>query len=134
MEMFFKKTNVSECDRWIGFVDDSSCGKKNDHVAHNAFLNHIMDYYSDHASINTHHLKCRVIHNNDCGAQHECLKNFLKLTKNSDTHKCTYAQKFAQKYGFKGEWDGTSKLIKNTITRLELKLTRVANAKDFYYH
>ena len=41
--------------------------------------------------------------------------------------------KLAQKCGFKAAWSGASKLIKNSIERLELKLTLVANAKDCYY-
>jgi len=42
--------------------------------------------------------------------------------------------KFAQKYGFKGPWDGTSKLIKQTINKLEMKYIRVTNANDCYTH
>ena len=65
-----KKTNVSECHRWIGFVDTLSRGKNNDPVTHNAFLNHIMDCYSNHANVNVHHLKHCVIYADDCGAHH----------------------------------------------------------------
>ena len=93
-----------------------------------------MDYYSDHTNANAHQLKYRIIHANNCGTQHECRQNFLKQIKNYETHQCTCTHKFSQKHGFKGAWDGASKLVKNAITRLELKLTRVDNAKDFYYH
>ena len=40
--------------------------------------------------------------------------------------------KFAYKYGFKGPCNGTSKLIKGIINRLEMKLTCIAN--DFGYY
>ena len=66
------KKNISKCGRWINFVDTSSRGKKNDHVVHDAFLNHIMDCYSDHANANAHYLKYRIIHADNCSTQHEC--------------------------------------------------------------
>jgi len=54
------------------------------------------------------------------------------LVSSSSSSNATHVHKFVQKYGFKRPWDGTSKLIKNAIRRLEMKLTRVANAFDCY--
>ena len=108
--------------------------KNNDYISHNAFFNHIMDCYSNHADSNSRRLKYRIIHTDDCGTYCKCQQNFLTLIKNSETHQCTYMHKFAQTHGFKGAWDATSKLLQNEITRLKLKLTRVANAKDCYCH
>ena len=40
--------------------------------------------------------------------------------------------KFAQKHKFKGSWEATGKLIKDTILKNELKLDRFATAWDCY--
>ena len=40
--------------------------------------------------------------------------------------------KFGQKYGFKGSWDATCKLVKGQILKDELKFDRCANALDCY--
>ena len=36
---------VSDCDKWVFFGASMSKGKKNDHVYHNACLDHIISYY-----------------------------------------------------------------------------------------
>eukprot|EP00957_Ditylum_brightwellii_P093946 7154064-Ditylum_brightwellii.AAC.1 len=56
----------------------------------------------------------------------------LHVAKACDTKKTTVVHKFAQKYGFKGSWDTASKLVKQTIDRLELQNDRVVNAYDCY--
>ena len=111
IEMCFSK-KFSKCDRWIGFVDALLRGKKNNHDAHDAFLNNIVDFFRNHTNVNSHRLKYRTIHADDCGAQQKCRNNFLKLIKNSQTYQCTYMYKFAQKHGLKGAWDGTRKLLR----------------------
>ena len=40
--------------------------------------------------------------------------------------------KFAQKFGFKGPWDATGKIIKGTIMRNELKKDRCSNGLECY--
>eukprot|EP00957_Ditylum_brightwellii_P207671 15353999-Ditylum_brightwellii.AAC.2 len=50
-----------------------------------------------------------------------------------DTRRTTLIHKFEQKYGFKGSWDATGKLVKQAIKRLELSNIRIANANDCYF-
>jgi hypothetical protein len=44
----------------------------------------------------------------------------------------TITHKFAQKYGFKGSWDATGKLVKQAIMRNEKKYERCENALECY--
>ena len=64
--------------------------------------------------------------------QHEYRQNFARLLPSLQGIQPLKIHKFAQKNGFKGLWDGTSKLTKNCINKNESKLTRIANAFDCY--
>ena len=71
------------------------------------------------------------MHTDDCGAQCKRRQNFARLVSSSSST-TTHVHEFTQKHGFKGPWNGTSKLIKNSIKKLEMRLTRVASAMECY--
>ena len=125
-----KKKIISNCDRWIGFIDTLSKGKKNDYTTHHAFLDYILGWYIQNSEINIDAIKNIIVHTDNCPTQYKCRQNFNLNEQLSNKHKVTLVHKFAQKYGFKGPWDGTSKLIKSAISKQEMKYIRVANAAD----
>lgn len=61
-----KKCKVSQCDRWIAFLDPIACRKKNNHIAHNHFLHHIMNHYETNSEVNMSNVICRIIHDDNC--------------------------------------------------------------------
>lgn len=125
-----KNKIISKCDRWIGFFDTLSKGKKNDHVAHHALLDYILSWHKTNNEINFNEIKCINVRADNCSTQHKCRQNFYRTSLASTKHGVSIIHKFAQKYGFKGPWGGTSKLIKQTISKLEMKHARAANAND----
>ena len=128
------KTIVSNCNKWIVFGDTISKGKKNDHVFHNACLSYLVKFYDKELEIqNKPPIANKIIHTDNCPTQYKCRQNFLRLASAGESHPTRFIHKFPQKFGFKGPWDATGKLIKSTILRNELRLNRCANALDCYY-
>ena len=123
---------MRKCDRWISFIDTLARGKKNDDVSCNAFVDHIIDWHHQQPNFNFNSIDKHIIHSDNCGNQFKCRQNFVQLSIKANKYLATFAHKFTQKYGFKGPCDGNSKLIRGTISQLELKLTRIANAFDSY--
>ena len=105
--------------------------QKNDRASYNSFLKHTNEWCENSGLVNMNDIKHKVAHADNCNGQFKCRQNFVRLLSKSSSS-TTWTHKFAQKYGFKGPWDGTSKLIKNAINKLENKRARVANAFDCY--
>lgn len=120
---------VSDCERWVFFGDTISKGKKNDHVFHNSCLTYLIQYYD-----NIEYQPTNIVWTDNCPTQYKCRQNFFKIasaSKSINKHSIII-HKFAGKYRFKGSWDATGKLIKNSIQNLELKLDRCDNAFACY--
>ena len=95
-------------------------------------LKHIIDWYQSNGEIDFQLIKQDIAHTDDCPNQCKCRQNFARLVPSSQDSQPLKIHKFAQKYGFKGPWDGTNKLIKNCINKYESKLKRLTNAFDCY--
>ena len=127
------ETIVNNCDKWIVFGDTLSRGKKNDHVFHNACLAHLISFYdSERSAADKQPIPNNIIHTDNCPTQYKCRQNFYHVATFGDNHQTRIVHKFAQKYGFKGPWDATGKLIKGKIHNNEMKYHRCANAFDCY--
>ena len=66
----------SQVDRWISFTCVLSEGKKNDHLACNAFLNYTNDYYDRTGLVDINIIVRRIPHAYDCANQFKCLQSF----------------------------------------------------------
>lgn len=125
-----KNKIIRQCDGWIAFAGAQSKGKKNDYVAHHAFLDCILSRHEQNSEVNFDMLKYILVHADNFPTQHKCRQNFNLNEKASTKHSITIIYKFDQKHGFKGPQDGSLKLIKNAISKLEHKCIRAANASD----
>jgi len=110
-----------------------SKGKKNYHVFHNACLAYLRKYYDDERErAGKSKVQNNIIHTDNCPTQYKCRQNFFKVATFGEVNGSRLIHKFAQKYGFKGPWDATGKLIKGAILRNEMKYDRCADARDCY--
>ena len=66
----------------------------------------------------------------NCPTQYKCRQNFYHVATASESVGAHIIHKSAQKYGFKGSWDGVEKLVKGEILKNGLKTDKCANAKD----
>ena len=124
---------MNNCDKWIVFGDTMSKGKKNDHVFHNAALTHIVKFYEkERGTEGMLAIKNNIVHTDNCPTQYKCRQNFYKVATFAEHTGSRLIHKFGQKYGFKGSWDATGKLVKGQILKNELKFDRCANALDCY--
>ncbi len=124
---------VNDCDVWYLFGDSKSKGKKNDHVFHNACLDHLLEHYK-----RVHSIKDAKIWTDNCGGQYKCNQNFFKIATSAERNGVGLKHRFAQKYGFKGIWDAAGKVVKHEMRNEELvtrngKHHRFANAWDCYF-
>jgi hypothetical protein len=113
---------VHECDVWHHFGDTISKGKKNDHVFHNACLVDIVDYYRrTFKRDNKPTIDEILLWTDNCAGQYKCNQNFWKIASFSEVFPgISIKHRFAQKYHFKGVWDGAGKVIKEFIRRAEI--------------
>lgn len=122
---------INECEVWHMFGDSRSKGKKNDHVFHNASLDMIVKYYNQTLGqqINT-----VTVWTDNCPNQYKCKQNFLKIATFALRSKgIVLRHRFAQKYHFKGVWDGAGKVVKDHIRNEENSMRkRYATAKDCF--
>ena len=81
-------------------------------------MDHIIKHYQSNQPGMMDLINCIITHTDNCPAQCKCRQNFAQLLKKTTTHKIAFLHKFSQKHGFKGLWDGTSKLIKNQMSKL----------------
>ena len=117
------------------FGDTISKGKKNDHVFHNACLEHVINFYDkERSDENLPAIKINIIHTDNCPTQYKCRQNFFKVATHCKHHGgAVMIHKFAQKYRFKGSWDATGKHVKEAILKNERKFDRCHNAEACYY-
>ena len=97
MTNLLKTTTVSQCNRWIAFIDTLSKGKKNDHVTYNSFLKYINKWYEQSSLVNMNEIKYKILHTDNCGNQFKCHQNFASLLSLSILI-ITLIHKFAQKF------------------------------------
>ena len=126
---------INDCDKWIWFGDTMSKGKKNDHIFHNACLEHIITFYDkERSEKNLPSIKINIVHTDNCPTQYKCRQNFWKVATHCNHHSgAILIHKFAQKYRFKGSWDATGKHVKYAILKNEMKFDRCHDAKACYY-
>ena len=126
---------INDCDKWIWFGDTMSKGKKNDHVFHNACLEHILAFYDkERSDKNLPSIKINIVHTDNCPTQYKCRQNFWKVATHCNHHHgAVLIHKFAQTYRFKGRWDATGKHVKEAILKNEMKFDRCHDAKACYY-
>ena len=124
------------------FLQNSCCAANShsvsclffDHVLHRAFLKCTINWCGNISDINMSSMKHHIVHSDDYVNQCKCRQNFNDMLALPSSESCTCIHKFPQKCGFKGAWDGASKLIKSSINKLETNLTIVANACDCCRH
>ena len=64
----------------VFFGDTISKGKKNDHVFHNACLEHVINFYDkERSDENLPAIKINIIHTDNYPTLYKCRQNFLKL-------------------------------------------------------
>jgi hypothetical protein len=117
---------VYECDIWHFFGESMLKGKKNDHVFHNACLDEIVSFYQK-MFVTDEKPPITVVGTwtDNCGGQYKCKQNFSKVATFGERHDgVTLQHRFAQKYCFKGVWDGAGKVIKAFIRALEIALDK----------
>ena len=78
-------------------------------------------------------MKFNIVHTNNYPTQYKFRQNFYHVATAGESVGAHIIHKFAQKYGFKGSWDGVGKLVKGAILKNEVKNDRCANAKDCYH-
>ena len=101
-------------DRCISFVNALSKGKKNDYRTHNAFLNYANDYYDRIGLVNMNTIVRKMAHANNYGNKFKCRQKIEKMA--SYYSDCVaWVHTFSQKYVLKSPWDGSSKLVNNTM-------------------
>eukprot|EP00957_Ditylum_brightwellii_P138423 10550400-Ditylum_brightwellii.AAC.1 len=64
----------------------------------------------------TGRISTNICHKDNCSGRYKCHQTFLQIGQSYYRRKTTFIHKFAQKYGFKGSWDATGKLVKQTIS------------------
>jgi len=124
------ETILNECDKWIFLGDIMSKGKKNDHVFHQACLTYLIKRFDAQRVANGKvPIQQNIVWTDNCPNQYRCRQNFLSVAKAASyrNHTSIIVHKFAQKYRFKGPWDGTGKLTQ-TILNNELKYERYSVA------
>ena len=127
------ETIVNNCDKWIVFGDTLARGKKNDHVFHNAVLSYLIKFYNmEREAQGKQPIPNNIIHTDNCPTQYKCRQNFYHIATCGQKFPCRIVHKFAQKFGFKGPWDATGKIVKQAIKNCELQFKRCANAIDCY--
>jgi hypothetical protein len=127
---------VSDCDVWHVFGDTLNKNTKNDHVFHNAALNHVLKHYTRDGNLPTPSSRVRVWTDN-CPTQYRCRQNFFALSKiPNDFELIELAEHcFAQVSSFKGPWDAAGKVVKYYIRKLEAEeKERVEDAFHCYLH
>ena len=130
---------INDCDVWYCVGPTISKGKKNDHVYHNACLDHLLEHYKSKFEECGKTLKTAMLWTDNCGGQYKCRQNFLKIALSpDDPRKVTISHTFAAKYGFKGPWDAAGKIIKQWRKSKELRMhktgekTRMATVYDVF--
>jgi len=120
--------DVYDCDVWHFFGDDIGRGKKNDHVFHNASLDRIVEYYKGMG------IDLVKLWTDNCPTQYKCRQNFLMIATFGDRHHGLDIQhRFAQKFCFKGVWDGAGKVVKDLLRDEEnSQKGRFANALECF--
>ena len=71
-----------------------------------------------------------LMHAGNSLTQYKCRQKFNLNKRVSTYHNATVVCKFAEKYRFKGPYDGLLKLIKSTINKLEHKCMRAVNTSE----
>ena len=125
---------VTDCDVWHIFGNAENKDTKNDHVFHNACLEHIIKYYIEEKDLDVDTIR---IWTDNCTGQYKCRQNFYRLSKIPLTENSIKIAEhcFAQVYSFKGPWDAAGKVIKWFIRRLErMEKARVEDAFQCYEH
>ena len=56
----------------MSFISTQSKGKKNDHVTHNTFLEHMLSHYKNAGIINFTNIKHIIGHTDNCPTQYKC--------------------------------------------------------------
>ena len=74
-----------------------------------------------------------IVDTNNFPTQYKYHQNFYKVATFAEETGSRLINKFGQKYGFKGSWDATGKLVKGQILKNELKFERCANTLDCYH-
>ena len=99
-----------------------SKGKKNDHIFHNAAMDHLVSYYQDKfAKENLPAIKHVIGWSDNCPPQYKCSANFGKIANFSDRHPGVHlSHRFAEKYRFKGVWDAVGKVSDAFFCCLEM--------------
>lgn len=112
---------VHECDVWHFFGESMSKGKKNDHVFHNSCLDQILSHYQETFKMNNKPpMNHAILWTDNCSGQYKCRQGFYKIATCGDRHEgVRISHRFAQKYCFKGVWDGAGKVVKAYIRNLE---------------
>eukprot|EP00957_Ditylum_brightwellii_P098001 7464440-Ditylum_brightwellii.AAC.1 len=127
------ETVVNDCDKCIFFGKTMSRGKKNNHIFPNSCLTYLIKKYDEERrSMGKGKILFNIIWTDNCTGQYKCRQNFLQVALSCNTRDTMLLHKFAQKYGFKGSWDATGKLVKQAIERLELQNDRIATAYDCF--
>ena len=85
--------NISECDRWVGFVESLSKVKTNDHVTHDAFLRRIVNHREEKSGLDMSKTNKRTINSENCGGQCKCRFNLAKLYALSREDECAHVEK-----------------------------------------
>jgi hypothetical protein len=124
--------DICTCEVWYFFGPSWSKGKKNDHVFHNACLDHISK------NMKQRNIEIEKVWTNNCAAQYKCKHAFLSVATFGERQDCEpLSHSFAQVYHFKGNWDAAGKVAKEHIRTMELatkksESTRVATAYDCF--
>jgi len=113
--------SVCECDIWHFFGDSMSKGKKNDHVIHAACLDDVVRTYQETSNVAITEV---IVWTDNCGGQYKCNQNFYKIATAADRLQGVEVKhRFAQKYCFKGVWDGAGMVVKHKIRSDEIACT-----------
>jgi phage tail protein X len=115
------KHTLYDCDVWHFFAESMSKGKKNDHITHNACLDRIVSFYQEKFITDKKAALTGVgVWTDNCAGQYKCKQNFYKIATFEDRHDgVTLEHSFAQKFCFKGPWDGAGKVVKKFIKKQE---------------
>ena len=124
--------NICDTDVFC-FLYTMSSGNKNDHIFHKACVecvtkcqNQVRESQGKTKTTKT------VTWTDNCPTQHKCRQNFLYVVMESSrvAHAIMF-HKFAEKYFFKGPWDGTGKRIKTFLADSELMNRRCGSAWSY---
>lgn len=128
------KIQICDTSVFCFFVCSISAGKKNDHVFHVACQEYIMELTDVRYTKNSVKMFKRTINWTDnCPTQYKCRQNFIFIAthprRNPETE---LIHKFAEKFQFKGSWDGIGKNVKKFLWDCEMGNKRCGNAFACY--